>query len=107
MNKYFAYLLHRGDYYNIYHADKIIEQSMLSLKEKTFVRQFLIDVSKRDIAGVLRMKDNERKLIYTKYKYDKAIKPLNLLNINPVLIPKNLQGASRLENKFNSYLSNL
>lgn len=79
-------LLGNGDYYNCYHATVIINNSNLKNKEKEELIKFLkITSIKRSIAI--------SKDLYTKYKYDKFIKQLKNLDINPILIPKGEETA--------------
>lgn len=105
-NEIFSNILYYGDFMKIYKADKIINKSTINDKEKKQVREFLIDVSKhREIDNVLMMSNNYGKKKYTKYKYKKIINILNDLNINPILIPKNLNGVSSfIENPFKSLI---
>ena len=96
-------IVYKGDYYNIYHADKIIENSKLKEIDKKLIRDFLIDVSKSGITGAKFKKKKDKTLKYTNYKYNKAIKLLEELNINPILIPKNLKAPN---GKSYSYIKN-
>lgn len=41
-------------------------------------------------------------LKYSKYKFRQAIALLKDLNINPILIPKNLKAPSIIQNPFNN-----
>jgi hypothetical protein len=101
MEKDLGNILYKGDYYKIYMADKIILNSnLIKESEKKFIREFLCDVSLKNINGVKEMIDSHGKLKYTKYKFNKAIKVLGLLGINPLLIPKNLKIDSHIENPF-------
>ncbi|EOU1743412.1 hypothetical protein LTY04_001642 [Clostridium perfringens] len=95
-NDIFDGIIYRGDFLKIYMADKIINKSELDLKNKKKVREFLIDISKhREINLLFNILDSDGKQKYTKYKYKKYISILNDLNINPILIPKNLKGTSK------------
>lgn len=99
-------VVYKGDYYSIYRASNIIEKSNLKDREKKLVRDFLIDVSKLGITGAKSIKKKDKKLKYTDYKYKKAIELLEELNINPILIPKNLKAPtgesySYIKNPFN------
>lgn len=99
-------ILYKGNYYNIYRADKIIENSNLKDIDKKLVRNFLVDVSKSGITGAKSIKKDNKSLKYTSYKYKKIIKLLEELNINPILIPKNLKSPngesySYIKNPFN------
>ncbi|MCE9676015.1 hypothetical protein LPC27_09570 [Paraclostridium bifermentans] len=99
-------VVYKGDYYSIYRAGNIIEKSNLKDRDKKLVRDFLIDVSKLGITGAKSIKKKDKSLKYTDYKYKKAIELLEELNINPILIPKNLKAPngesySYIKNPFN------
>ena len=99
-------IVYKGDYYNIYQADKIINNSNLKETEKKLLRDFLTDVSKYGVTGAKKKKKKDNSLKYTTYKYKKIIKLLEELNINPILIPKNLKcpagnSYSYIKNPFN------
>lgn len=96
-------IVYKGDYYSIYCADKIINNSNLKEVDKKLVREFLIDVSKLGITGTRLKKKKDKNFKYTDYKYKKAITLLEELNINPILIPKNLKCP---EGKSYSYIKN-
>lgn len=96
-------IVYTGDYYNIYGADKIINNSNLKENDKKLIRDFLIDVSKLGITGAKFKKKKDKSFKYTTYKYNKVIKLLKELNINPILIPKNLKS---LEGNSYSYIKN-
>jgi len=91
-------IVYKGDYYNIREANKIINKSSLSDKNKQFVREFLIDVSKNSITGAKKLTIDNSKIKYTDYKFKKALSILEELNINPILIPKNKEylGTERI-----------
>lgn len=99
--KYFRNILeniiYTGDFMKIYKVDKIFLKSEMKEKEKLIVREFLMDVSRhRDIDKVLCMLDKKGNIKYTRYKYKKIISILKELNINPILIPKNLKNANSI-----------
>lgn len=96
-------IVYKGDYYNIYGADKIINNSSLKEIDKKLVRDFLTDVSKLGITGAKFKKKKDKSFKYTTYKYKKVIKLLEELNINPILIPKNLKAP---DGKSYSYIKN-
>lgn len=81
-------IVYKGDYYNIREANKIINKSSISDKDKQFVREFLIDISEKGVTGAKQITLNNNKIKYTQYKFKKAISILEELNINPILIPK-------------------
>lgn len=85
--------LYNGDYYTIYGARKIINGSNLSDKYKDEIIEFLKYISKNWITGAKKK--------YSNYKFKKYINELGKLNINPILIPKNLKGIKAyVENPF-------
>lgn len=100
-------IVYKGDYYNIYRADKIINNSNLKESDKRLLRDFLTDVSKYGVTGAkYKKKKDNKSLKYTPYKYKKILKLLEELNINPILIPKNLKSPngesySYIKNPFN------
>jgi hypothetical protein len=98
MSSNFSALLYKGDYYKIFRADTIIKNSSLSKDDKDNIRKFLIDISEHGITGVMQMKDKNGKLIYSKYKFYKLKNLLEELQINLILIPKNLKCPSFIEN---------
>ncbi|WP_061313226.1 hypothetical protein [Clostridium botulinum] len=85
--------LYNGDYYTIYGARKIISRSNLNDKVKDEIIEFLKYISKNWITGAKKK--------YSNYKFKKYINELEKLNINPILIPKNLKGIKAyVENPF-------
>ena len=99
-------IVYKGDYYNIYQADKIINNSNLKDTEKKLLRDFLTDVSKYGVTGAKKKKKKDNSLKFTSYKYKIILKLLEELNINPILIPKNLKcpagnSYSYIKNPFN------
>lgn len=94
MKKNLEVFLFRGDYHTIYKAKKIINSSELNVNEKEALIEFIKDISNN---GATKAKSK-----YSKYKFKKYISILDELNINPILIPKNLEGApSFIKNPFN------
>lgn len=93
-------ILYQGDYYKIFKADTIISNSSLSEADKKNIRRFLIDISQHGITGVKEMLDEKGKPVYSKYKFSKLKVMLEDLNINPILIPKNFNCPSYIENPF-------
>lgn len=93
MEKSLGIFLFKGDYYTIYKAKKIINNSLLKKSEKEAVIEFIKCISKNGVTNTQGR--------FTKYKFKKYIAILEELNINPILIPKNLEGApSFIENPF-------
>lgn len=81
MNKMIIKVVGKGDFYNLYHATKIINKSTLVEKYKLELVEFLKFTSqKRSLS-----KTYEK---YGRYKYNKYIKILEDLNINPIVIPE-------------------
>ncbi|MEG2458006.1 MAG: hypothetical protein RSB41_03855 [Bacilli bacterium] len=71
-----------SDYYNLYYASKKIKFSMFKDTDKEELIKFLRNISNNG-------RIHNCKELYSKYKYDKLLKQLGALNINPILIPKN------------------
>ncbi|WP_440897436.1 hypothetical protein ACS127_05545 [Amphibacillus sp. Q70] len=85
MNKHVYPIVHKGDYYKITVAEKIIDASNLTKRKKDKLRQFLVRISK----GTLDTpKQNLSRATYRQY-----IRDLETLGINPILIPKNRKDA--------------
>lgn len=81
MEKMIIKVVGKGDFYNLYHATKIINKSTLPEKNKLELVEFLKFTSqKRSLT-----KTYEK---YGRYKYTKYIKILEDLNINPIVIPE-------------------
>lgn len=81
MEKYLGKILYKGDYYKINRVKTILSKSNLKDKEQKELIEFLIDVSKY---GIEYTKNKN-----SKYKIQKYIQQLEILQINPILIPKN------------------
>jgi len=81
MEKHVLPIIHRGDYYKITEAEKIIENSRFSKKKKDDLRAFLVQISKGSI-------DTPKKHI-SRPTYRKYLQELESIGINPILIPKN------------------
>ncbi|MDR3598712.1 phage/plasmid replication protein [Clostridium sp.] len=105
MSKNIEPLIYKGDYYKIYRAETIINQSTLNQKDKVILIEFLTKVSKRGITKVKNTIDDDGNLVYTKYKFKKITSQLEKLGINPVLIPKNSDGPSSISNPFQLYIN--
>lgn len=91
MTKNICPIFFKGDYYPISVSEKIIEKSSVREGDKTRLREFLCDVSKK---GLDRLKNLEKdssgviKPKYSKYMIDKYTGMLEDLNINPIPLPK-------------------
>lgn len=96
MNKIVIKSIGISDYYNEYHARKIINCSSLKNKEKEELKKFI-----KAINGKNKFSDGKK--LYSSYKYKKFIGQLEQLNINPILIPKN-SGYSKIENPIRDIL---
>lgn len=100
INKELLKFIFPGDHYKTYKAITVIKNSCLKDEEKKLLIDFLIDVSKYGITKTRELKCN-KKLKYTEYKFKKALKLLQILDINPLLIPKNERNKSSvIENPF-------
>lgn len=81
MDKMIIKVVGKGDFYNLYHATKIINKSIISDKDKLELVEFLKFTSqKRSLSKTYEE--------YGRYKYNKYIKILEDLNINPIIIPE-------------------
>lgn len=94
MKKHSEFFTFRGDYYKIYYADKILNSSSLKPKDKSMIREFLIDISKSTLFDVIDSKK------YSRYHINKFKNILNDLGINPILIPKNSSYPSKVKNPY-------
>jgi hypothetical protein len=103
MQKNMKNIIYKGDFYNIREADKIIDKSDLKEKDKTLIRDVLIDISTNSVTGAKELKDENGKYKYTPYKFKKAIDILESLNINPILIPK---GKEYMDNERHYHIKN-
>ena len=94
MQQYLGKLVHKGDYYKINKAKNIIKESHFKVNEKQQLIVFLSYVSRNGI--------EKAKKRYSRYLFKKSILQLEILNINPILIPKNRRDfPSFLKNPFN------
>ena len=95
MSKHLCPFFFAGNFYKINIATDIIDKSDVKEMDKTKLREFLCDVSKCGLEGIKKLekdggkKGNEPK--YTKYLVNKYLKLLKQLEINPLLIPKNMK----------------
>ncbi|NMF06871.1 phage/plasmid replication protein [Clostridium beijerinckii] len=105
MSKNIEPLIYKGDYYKSFRVQTILNKSTLNEKEKNILTEFLNKVSKHGVTKVKNSVDNNGDLVYTKYKFNKIISQLEKLGINPVLIPKNLEGPSFIPNPFQIYIN--
>lgn len=92
-DKNFNKILYSGDYYKIYEARKILKKKVHKEKLRKNIDNFLVEISNSSISTV---KEN-----YSKYYFNKYIKKLEELNINPMLIPKNAELPSMIKHPFN------
>ena len=81
MEKMIIKTIFKGDFYNLYHAKKIINKSSIRNKYKDEVIEFLNNTSKK--RSLSKTKEQ-----YGRYKYDKYIGILEELKINPIIIPE-------------------
>lgn len=81
-------VIYQGDYYNLYHSQKILGQHY-----SLYMTNQLIEFQKSiSIQGITEVKKQ-----YSPYKFNKYIKLLQAVNINPVPIAKN-EGITYLHN---------
>lgn len=108
MRNNFDPILFVGDYYKIFKVDTILKNStILKEKSKKQIREFLIMVSDFGISAVKNMKNEEDRLIYSKYQFSTIIKLLEAINVNPILIPRDWDCPSLIENPFSSNILNV
>lgn len=81
MEKMIVKAVGKGDFYNFYHAKKIINNSSIKDKYKDEIIEFLNYTSKKRSLSKTKEK-------YGRYKYDKYINILQELGINPIIIPE-------------------
>ncbi|WP_363550360.1 hypothetical protein [Caldifermentibacillus hisashii] len=91
MEKHVLPIVHKGDFYKITEAEKIIEESSFSKKKKERLRAFLVQISRGTI-------DTPKKYM-SKPTYRTYLHDLESIGINPILIPKN-------RTDFPSYMKN-
>lgn len=96
MKKHVKPIVHTGDYFKIYEAEKIISNSSFSRAKKGRLREFLIMISKGNV-------DTPKKHM-SRPTYRQYLRDLEVLNINPILIPKNF--STQNYSSFPSYLKN-
>ncbi|MGG4038712.1 phage/plasmid replication domain-containing protein [Heyndrickxia ginsengihumi] len=82
LKKHVLPIVHKGDYYKITEAEKIIENSSFSKLKKEKLRAFLISISKGNI-------DTPLKKGISKPTYRLYLRDLENIRVNPILIPKN------------------
>lgn len=89
-------VLHPGDYYNKYHACKIINASEFSDKSKKEMIEFITLVANKRTLSAAKEK-------YSYYKFKKILEQLEILKVNPVTIVKNV-GITFIENPLHNIL---
>ena len=81
MKKMIISVVGKGNFYSLREAEKIIKSSDLRNKDKIGLREFLLCTSQnRNLS--------KTKEVYGKYKFNKYISILELLEINPIIIPE-------------------
>lgn len=89
-------LIYKGNYYKIGEVRKILNTSTVNNKDYDLILDVLKSISS---LGVTKTQAK-----YSYYIFRKALALLESLNINPIMIPKNLKDAPEsLENPFNSF----
>ena len=81
MQKMIIKAVGKSDFYNFYHAKKIINSSSIKNKDKNELIAFLKYTSEK--RSLSKTKD-----AYGRYKYDKYIGILEELGVNPIIIPE-------------------
>lgn len=77
-------IFYKGDYYNIYHSKKIIQEHYT--RDMT---SKLLELQKS--ISIYGVQDARQQYNYTSNTFDKHIKLLEQVGVNPVLIPKNFE----------------
>lgn len=98
--KYFTEVIRimgTGDYYKLPIAEKIIRSSDIPTNYKKTIREFLVSISMGSITTTKEKKINGE-LVYKESKYRKILRYLNEIDINHILIPKNWDCDSIIEN---------
>ncbi|AOY54879.1 hypothetical protein [Clostridium perfringens] len=81
MDKMIVSVLKTGDYYNLYNASKIIKNFDINEKDKKILIEFLKFTSlKRSLTASYEK--------FGRYKYEKCINLLSIMDINPIIIPE-------------------
>ncbi|WP_175987065.1 phage/plasmid replication protein [Bacillus sp. Marseille-Q1617] len=81
MEKHVLPIVHRGDYFKITEAEKIIENSNFSKRKKDDLRAFLVMISRGNI--------DTPKQHMSLPTYRKYLRDLASIGVSPILIPKN------------------
>lgn len=89
-----------GDFYNLYHAEKIIkETSVIKERDKVGIIEFLKSISqKRSVTKAYEQ--------ISKYTAERYLLKLQEVGINPILIPKS-DGYTHIENPLKEFYSSL
>lgn len=84
-----------GNFYKINMAEKQIANSNLKQREKDSLREFICNVSNYGFEGIKTLEkttiSGKKMPKYTKYLINKHLLWLKEINVNPLLIPKNLK----------------
>ena len=99
INKQALPIFYRGEHKNIIEVDKILNEVKLKESYKGELREFLVNISKRGMTKTLLMENGTGERIYSRYRYNKYIKSLVDININPILIPRDLR-IGTIDNMF-------
>lgn len=94
--KYILPVFFDGDFYSFFKAKEIIADSHLKERDKNFLINFLDTVTYKGLTYC--------KTTLSQYKYSKALKLLNELNINPLTIT--IKNIIKLKNPFSSNILN-
>lgn len=102
MKKHVIPIVHMGDYYKIYEAEKVIANSSFSRRKKEKLREFLVTISKGNIDTPLK-KPKEAGGI-SRPTYRQYLRDLESIGVNPILIPKNF--STENYSTFPSFMKN-
>lgn len=100
IKKYYKSTIMLGNYYTLKEAKKRIQSSCCSKKKKEYLIDVLTTIAKS--RGVMKAKEKLSKK--EKTKFNKALKELQKIGINPVVLPKRSK-INCIPNLLESYIN--
>ena len=100
IEKYYKSIIMLGDYYTLKKAKKRVQSSCYSKKKKEYLIDVLTTIAKS--RGVMKAKEKLSKK--EKTKFNKALKELQKIGINPVVLPKRSK-MNCIPNLLESYIN--
>ena len=100
IEKYYKSIIMLGDYYTLKEAKKRVQSSCYSKKKKEYLIDVLTTIAKS--RGVMKAKEKLSKK--EKTKFNKALKELQKIGINPVVLPKRSK-MNCIPNLLESYIN--